>query len=88
MQRAFPRHSHPTSGSATSRVGRISRNPSDTKILTEFTTPELNERLVHKLLVEGRYAKHAGELRERLAECRVQTKRMLRHEGSTSSAIP
>jgi DNA-binding transcriptional MocR family regulator len=53
----------------------------DTKILTGFTTPELNERLVYKLLVEGRYAKHASELRERLAECRVQTKRTLRHEG-------
>lgn len=69
------------------RVGYLACRPdlaesfADTKILTGFTTPELNEDLVHKLLVEGRYAKHAGELRERLAECRVQTKRMLRHEG-------
>jgi DNA-binding transcriptional MocR family regulator len=69
------------------RVGYLACRPdlaesfANTKILTGFTTPELNERLVHKLLVEGRYARHAGELRERLAECRVQTKRTLRHAG-------
>jgi len=69
------------------RVGYISCRPdlaesfADTKILTGFTTPELNERLVHKLLVEGRYAKHAAELRERLAESRVQTKKTLRDSG-------
>jgi DNA-binding transcriptional MocR family regulator len=69
------------------RVGYLACRPdlaqsfANTKILTGFTTPELNERLVHKLLVEGRYARHAGELRERLAECRVQTKKTLRHAG-------
>ena len=69
------------------RVGYIACRPdlaesfANTKILTGFTTPELNERLVHKLLVEGRYARHAAELRERLAECRAQTKTTLRREG-------
>ena len=43
------------------RVGYIACSPeiaesiADTKILSGFTTPEVNERLVHKLLVEGRY---------------------------------
>ena len=43
----------------------------DAKVLTGFTTPELNERLVHKLLVEGRFADHTRRLRERLAERRT-----------------
>ena len=43
----------------------------DAKLLSGFTTPELNERLVHKLLVEGRHARHVAGLRDRLAERRA-----------------
>lgn len=53
----------------------------DAKILTGFTTPELNERLVHKLLVEGRYARHVEHLRERLAQHRTSVRRTLAKEG-------
>ncbi|MGB6309683.1 MAG: PLP-dependent aminotransferase family protein [Steroidobacteraceae bacterium] len=52
-----------------------------TKIVSGFTTPELNERLVHKLLVEGRYARHVQALRHRLALCRAQTKKALLEAG-------
>ncbi len=52
-----------------------------TKIVSGFTTPELNERLVHKLLIESRYAKHIQALRSRLAQCRAQTKKALLAAG-------
>lgn len=69
------------------RVGFVAARPelaqafADTKVLTGFTTPELNERLVHKLLVEGRYARHVGELRERLVSCRAQARKKLEAAG-------
>ena len=50
-------------------------------MLTGFTTPELNERLVHKLLVEGRFADHTRRLRERLAEKRATARRRLETAG-------
>jgi DNA-binding transcriptional MocR family regulator len=70
------------------RVGYIACHPdladslAQAKILSGFTTPELNERLVHKLLVEGRYARHVHDLRGRLAACRVKIKEALSREGA------
>ena len=55
----------------------IAESLADTKILSGFTTPEVNERLVHKLLVEGRYARHARTLRDRLGNSRETTTRLL-----------
>ena len=69
------------------RVGYIACSPeiaesiADTKILSGFTTPEVNERLVHKLLVEGRYDRQLRRLRERLGISREKTIGMLRHAG-------
>jgi DNA-binding transcriptional MocR family regulator len=69
------------------RVGYIACRPeladslAETKILSGFTTPEINERLVHKLLVEGRYTRHVRSLRDRLAECRIDTKATLSRRG-------
>jgi DNA-binding transcriptional MocR family regulator len=51
------------------------------KLLSGFTTPELNERLLHKLLIEGRYAKHVAALRARLAESRQTAFALLAREG-------
>lgn len=51
------------------------------KILTGFTTPEINERLIHKLLVEGGYGRHVAGLRARLADARHRTLDMLDREG-------
>jgi DNA-binding transcriptional MocR family regulator len=53
----------------------------DAKIVSGFTTPELNERLVHKLLVENKYARHAQRLQDRLSECRAQTVKLLGDAG-------
>ncbi|HEY2782276.1 MAG TPA: PLP-dependent aminotransferase family protein [Steroidobacteraceae bacterium] len=53
----------------------------DAKILSGFTTPQLNERLVHKLLVEGRYDKHAAKLRRRLSLQRRKAKELLTGYG-------
>ena len=54
---------------------------SDAKIIRGFTTPELNERLVHKLLVENKYARHVQRLRHRLTECHTQTVKALTKAG-------
>lgn len=53
----------------------------DAKILSGFTTPQLNERLVHKLLVEGQYDKHAARLRQRLALHRRRSATLLKNHG-------
>lgn len=55
----------------------LARSFADAKIMGGFTTPELNERLVHKLLVEGRYSRHARILRTRLATHRTRTRQLL-----------
>ncbi|KRD77406.1 hypothetical protein ASE43_09675 [Lysobacter sp. Root983] len=59
----------------------LARKLTNAKILTGFTTPELNERLVHKLLAERRYDKHVEGLRERLAGQRELAKRLFAAEG-------
>jgi DNA-binding transcriptional MocR family regulator len=46
-----------------------------------FTTPELNERLVHKLLVEGHYTSHVARLRKRLITHRARMQRFLTTQG-------
>ena len=69
------------------RVGFLACSPAlaqalaDAKIMSGFTTPELNERLVHKLLVEGRYGRHIAALRARLARHRKRTRRRLEAYG-------
>jgi DNA-binding transcriptional MocR family regulator len=59
----------------------IAQRLSDSKLLGGFTTPELNERLVHKLLVEGHYTSHVARLRKRLMMHRTRMRRFLASEG-------
>jgi DNA-binding transcriptional MocR family regulator len=59
----------------------IAQRLAEAKILGGFTTPELNERLVHKILVEGRYAGHVTQLRRRLITHRTRMHRFLAAEG-------
>ena len=54
---------------------------SEIKLLAGFTTPELNERLVHKLLVEGHYTSHVARLRRRLTTHRARMRRFLASEN-------
>jgi len=70
------------------RVGYVACNAAlaqriaDAKVLTGFTTPELNERLIHKLLVESRYDRHVRALRERLVDCRRRARKLLESQGA------
>jgi len=59
----------------------IAQRLSEAKLLGGFTTPELNERLVHKLLVEGHYTSHVARLRKRLMMHRTRMRRFLTSEG-------
>lgn len=53
----------------------------DTKVLVGHTTPEVNERALHKILANGRYGKHAAALRERLHTHRRKALGWLDREG-------
>jgi DNA-binding transcriptional MocR family regulator len=59
----------------------IAQRLSEAKLIGGFTTPELNERLVHKLLVEGHYTSHVAQLRKRLTLHRARMRRFLTTEG-------
>ena len=59
----------------------LAQRLSEAKILGGFTTPELNERLVHKLLVEGHYSRHVARLRRRLMLHRTRMCRSLATQG-------
>ena len=47
------------------------------KVLTGFTTPESNERILHDILVSGRYRKHVERLCAKLEAARAATSRDL-----------
>jgi DNA-binding transcriptional MocR family regulator len=50
-------------------------------MLTGMTSPEINERLVFKVLTEGHYRRHVERLRDRLDLVRDKTARMLERAG-------
>jgi DNA-binding transcriptional MocR family regulator len=53
----------------------------DQKMLVGMTSPELNERVVYKVLTEGHYRRHVERLRVRLDGVRDKTARMLEKTG-------
>lgn len=59
----------------------LAQTLADTKVLVGYTTPEVNERALHKLLANGRYGRHAAALRERLDTHRCRALRWLAREG-------
>ncbi len=59
----------------------IKQRLAEAKLLGGFTTPELNERLVHKLLVEGHYSSHVSRLCKRLSMHRARMRRLLTSNG-------
>jgi DNA-binding transcriptional MocR family regulator len=69
------------------RVGFIAAAPeiiqalSDQKMLAGMTSPEINERLVFKVLTEGHYRRHVERLRGRLDQVRDKTARMIERAG-------
>ena len=69
------------------RVGFIAAAPdlaiqlADRKMLSTLTTTELGERVVYKILSEGRYRKHIERLRGKLDGVRDRTARQLERVG-------
>jgi DNA-binding transcriptional MocR family regulator len=53
----------------------------DQKMLVGMTSPELNERVVYKILTEGHYRRHVERLRARLDGVRDKAARMLEKTG-------
>ncbi|SAK49711.1 GntR family transcriptional regulator [Caballeronia hypogeia] len=76
------------------RVGYIAAAPevakalADQKMLVGMTSPELNERVVYKVLTEGHYRRHVERLRARLDGVREKTARMLERTGFRLFATP
>jgi DNA-binding transcriptional MocR family regulator len=76
------------------RVGYIAAAPevakalADQKMLVGMTSPELNERVVYKVLTEGHYRRHVERLRTRLDGVREKTARMLEKTGLRLYATP
>ncbi|MDB5839594.1 MAG: PLP-dependent aminotransferase family protein [Herminiimonas sp.] len=77
------------------RVGYIAAAPdlikrlSDRKMLSTLTTTEIGERIVHRILSEGHFRKHADRLRGKLERVRENTIRQLERIGMTvESATP
>jgi DNA-binding transcriptional MocR family regulator len=60
----------------------------DQKVLIGMTTPELNERLLYKILTEGHYRRYVERLRLRLDGVRDQSARMLEHAGFSLFTMP
>lgn len=76
------------------RVGYIAAAPdvakalADQKMLVGMTSPELNERVVYKILTEGHYRRHVERLRTRLDGVRDKTARMLEKTGLRLFSAP
>jgi DNA-binding transcriptional MocR family regulator len=59
----------------------VAKAIADQKMLVGMTSPELNERVVFKVLTEGHYRRHVERLRTRLDGVRDKTARMLEKTG-------
>jgi DNA-binding transcriptional MocR family regulator len=70
------------------RVGFIAASPelapqlANLKMLTGLTTPELNERVVARILAEGQYRRHLDRLRGKLDAARDRTARAIEKMGA------
>ncbi|MFK5891700.1 MAG: PLP-dependent aminotransferase family protein [Pseudomonadota bacterium] len=64
--------------SSSIRVGYIAANEetiqrlTDIKLLSGMTTPELNERLIHSMLIEGSYRKYLSTLQNKLRRVTIE----------------
>ncbi|MGM3275855.1 PLP-dependent aminotransferase family protein [Ralstonia sp. 24A2] len=59
----------------------LAKNLTDGKLLTGLTTPEINERVLYKILTEGQYRKHVERVRARLDRARDGVQRNLERMG-------
>jgi DNA-binding transcriptional MocR family regulator len=76
------------------RVGYIAAAPevanaiADQKMLVGMTSAELSERVVYKVLTDGRYRRHAERLRVKLDVVREKAARMLEKVGYRLYSMP
>jgi len=69
------------------RVGFIAADPdvatalTDAKLLCGLASPEINERVLYKVLTEGHYRKHVERVRGRLAQAADETRVTLERMG-------
>ncbi|HTH73102.1 MAG TPA: PLP-dependent aminotransferase family protein [Trinickia sp.] len=66
----------------------VAQSIADQKVLIGMTTPELNERVLYKILTEGHYRRHVERLRARLDGVRDKCARMLEHAGFSLFSMP
>ncbi|WP_042301850.1 PLP-dependent aminotransferase family protein [Paraburkholderia kururiensis] len=66
----------------------VTRAVADQKMLVGMTTPELNERVLYKVLTEGHYRRHVERLRARLDSVRDKAARMLEKTGLRLFSAP
>jgi DNA-binding transcriptional MocR family regulator len=75
--------------SAATRIGFLAADAAtltdlaDLKLAISFGNNELSARIIHRLLSDGSYRKHVGNLRDRLARCRFQVSKRLVNLGLT-----
>jgi DNA-binding transcriptional MocR family regulator len=76
------------------RVGYIACAPevanaiADQKMLVGMTSPELNERVLYKVLTDGHYRRHVERLRVKLDGVREKTVRMFERIGYKPYLVP
>lgn len=76
------------------RVGYVACAPdvakalADQKMLAGMTSPELNERVLYKVLTDGHYRRHVERLRTRLDGVRDKAARMLERCGLRMFTMP
>ena len=76
------------------RVGFIATSPelarrlADRKMLQTLTTSDIGERVVHQILCEGSYRKHAERMRARLDGIRARTVRQMERVGLKVDVAP
>lgn len=79
---------------ASLRVGYVAANAqlvqklTDVKMLAGLTSPELGERVVHRVLIEGQYRRHIERVRLRVDEARQRCLKQLLKLGLTVEHEP
>jgi DNA-binding transcriptional MocR family regulator len=66
----------------------VAKALADQKMLAGMTSPELNERVLYKVLTEGQYRRHVERLRVRLDSVRERSARMLERCGMQFFNMP
>ncbi|MEX3951941.1 PLP-dependent aminotransferase family protein [Paraburkholderia sp. EG287B] len=66
----------------------VTQAVADQKMLVGMTSPELNERVLYRVLTEGHYRRHVERLRGRLDGVRDKAARMLERAGLRLFAAP